>query len=227
MEKISAQKQSLVQSLRRKGLSHRDISQHQKLILRSYKKSIGKFSLDEKRRISSKGGIQTHKNYIPTYSKKKLIDLIQKFVQITERIPTKREFVKYYVPVLKVFKTWNNAIKVAGFSPNPVLFAKKYIARDGHKCDSLAEKIIDDWLYARKISHLKNVRYINSRYTADFVVDNTYIEFFGLQGQLKSYDALMKKKLKLINDNNFTLISLYHEDIFPTVKLKEKLKSVL
>ena len=42
-----------------------------------------------------------------------------------------------------VFGTWNNAISAAGYKPNPVMFARHHIASDGHRCDSLAEKIIE------------------------------------------------------------------------------------
>jgi hypothetical protein len=39
---------------------------------------------------------------------------------------------------------------------------KKYIAKDGHKCDSFAEKIIDDWLYSNNVEHQRNIPYPNS-----------------------------------------------------------------
>jgi hypothetical protein len=45
------------------------------------------------------------------------------------------------------FGSWNNAIRLAGFEPNSVIFSKKFLAKDGHVCDSYAEKIIDDWLF--------------------------------------------------------------------------------
>ena len=31
----------------------------------------------------------------------------------------------------KIFSTWNKAVIAAGFKPNPVKFANKYIAEDG------------------------------------------------------------------------------------------------
>lgn len=196
-------------------------------MLRTYAKGIGLFSSEKRKRISAKGGFLSRKKYISPYSKVKLIKLIQQFAKTTERIPTKREFVNYYRPVLFYFGTWNKAIIEAGFTPNPVLFAKKYIAKDGHKCDSLAEKIIDDWLCTRKIPHSRNVRYANTRYTADFVVKKIFIEFFGLQGQLKSYDDHMKKKLKIIKENNIKLIPLYPDDLFPKSRLDVILKNLI
>jgi len=82
-------------------------------------------------------------------NKKTLIRLIRGFYDKHQRIPLKREF-KHYRAARGRFGTWNKTIEAAGFKPNPVMFAKKWIAKDGHKCDSLAEKIIDDWLYREK-----------------------------------------------------------------------------
>ena len=56
-----------------------------------------------------------------------------------------------YGEAREIFGSWNNAVEAAGFKPNPVLFAEKHTADDGHHCDSLAEKIIDDWLNSQKI----------------------------------------------------------------------------
>ena len=108
-----------------------------------------------------------------------------------------------------------------------MLFAKKYIANDGHKCDSLSEKIIDDWFTARKIQHECHVRYFGTRYSADFRVHNIYVEFFGLQGQLKSYDKLMKKKMDLIRTRHAKLISIYPTDLFPKSKLDDILSNLI
>lgn len=107
------------------------------------------------------------------------------------------------------------------------MFAKKYIANDGHKCDSLAEKIIDDWFYARKIPHQINVPYEGTKMTADFEVNGTLVEFFGLRGQLKSYDRLADKKEQLIKNRKLKVISLYPKNLFPKNQLHTLLKSLL
>jgi len=158
--------------------------------------------------------------------KKQIIKEIKEFYKSNGRIPLKRESHHYKATRLR-FGTWNKAIKAAGFKPHQVLFAKKYIANDGHKCDSLAEKIIDDWLTARKIPHQKNVFYPNSKYTTDFKVRGTFIEFFGLQGELRIYDQYMRKKLRLIRNNNLSLISIYPKDLFPKSKLDYVLKDLI
>lgn len=151
-------------------------------------------------------------------SREKIITLIQEFCFKNGRIPYKNEFSQAKAARLR-FETWNKAVVAAGFRPNPVRFANKYIANDGHKCDSLAEKIIDDWLNFKKINHLKSPRYPNSRFTSDFKVGNTYIEFFGLANELDKYDRLKEEKLKMISENNYNLIKIYPKDIYPISNL--------
>jgi len=159
-------------------------------------------------------------------SKEQIIKEVRKFYLDNGRIPFKKEYF-HWKAARSRFGTWNKAIKAAGLKPNPVKFAKKYIANDGHKCDSLSEKIIDDWLYARKIPHQRNIRYLGTDFTADFKVMDVFIEFFGLSGELKTYDKLMKKKLKIIKDNRLKLISIYPKDLFPKSRLDYVLKDLI
>lgn len=56
--------------------------------------------------------------------KKDIIKQIKKFYAKHKRIPTKREF-RGDTVASRRFGSWNEAIKAAGFEPNPVLFAKK------------------------------------------------------------------------------------------------------
>lgn len=119
------------------------------------------------------------------------------------------------------FGTWNKAIIAAGFKPNPIRFANKYVANDGHKCDSMAEKIIDDWLYEKNIKHETKILYNYHRMTADFKIGDTYIEFFGLQGELESYDKLIKEKERLWKKKNLDVIRIYPGDLFPKNKLEQ------
>jgi hypothetical protein len=123
------------------------------------------------------------------------------------------------------FGSWNNAIKRAGFSPNPVLFSKKFIAKDGHNCDSFTEKIIDDWLYERGISHIRNWKYGNTKMTADFYIQpSTLLEFFGLAGVQKNYDSIIKRKREFCRKFNFKIIEIYPKDIFPKNSLSRLVK---
>lgn len=159
-------------------------------------------------------------------SKDQVIREIRKFYKNKKRIPLKREFVHYHAAQRR-FGTWNKAISAAGFDPNPVKFAKKYIANDGHRCDSLSEKIIDDWLYARRIPHNINVPYGKNRMTADFRVDDVLIEFFGLQGELEDYDNRLSEKKKLWEQKKMKIIEIYPKDLFPESKLDVLLSCLL
>lgn len=157
-------------------------------------------------------------------SKNYVLQEIQKFVKKFGRVPIKYELPNLSSRGRHCFGTWNKAVKVAGYTPNEVIFSKKFTANDGHKCDSLSEKIIDDWLFARKIPHLIKVKYPwKNSMTADFKVGDYWIELFGLCGQLKSYDNLMKLKLENIKKYKLKLIGLYLSDLFPTNHLEEKL----
>ncbi|OGH09022.1 MAG: hypothetical protein A2152_01390 [Candidatus Levybacteria bacterium RBG_16_35_6] len=161
------------------------------------------------------------KNKGQSLSREYIIKEIKEFFIKTGRIPLKREFYSYSA-ARNHFVNWNNAIKAAGFDPNPVMFAKKYIANDGHKCDSLAEKIIDDWLYARAVTHKRSIAYPdNYKLTVDFLIGNYWIEFFGLFGQHRRYDELRKEKLKIAKANNMSLIEIYPKDLFPVNKLDQ------
>jgi hypothetical protein len=157
------------------------------------------------------------------YTEDIVLKEISKFFDKHGRIPVKREMYGCYKVARKYFGTWNIAIKTAGFAPNPVMFAKKYIAKDGDKCDSLAEKIIDDYLSKRNIKHVRNFPYPgNKGFTVDFKVQDFWIEFFGLSGQLKKYDYLKRRKLRLVKNFGINLIKIYPKDLFPINKLDDK-----
>lgn len=115
-----------------------------------------------------RGGINRWKNYQSKHTKESIIQIIQEFAKRNGRLPLKREMASADKFSRKFFGSWNKAIEVAGFKPNRVLFAKRQVAKDGHLCDSLAEKIIDDWFYERNINHEIHVRYPNTKFTAIF-----------------------------------------------------------
>ncbi len=155
------------------------------------------------------------------YTEDIVLSEIKYFVKKHGRVPVKKEMWKFYKAARRNFGTWNRAIKTAGFVPNPVIFARKHYANDGHRCDSLAEKIIDDWLYARNINHERSYPYPSDRgLTVDFKVGNYWVEFFGLSGEHKRYDELKEEKIKLAKKSNLKLLALYPSDLFPTCKLE-------
>jgi hypothetical protein len=163
------------------------------------------------------------------YTREMLIDKIKAFYRTHKRIPVKREFYSIWQAYRRVFGNWNAAIVEAGFQPNPERFTHKFVARDGHVCDSLSEMIIDNWLSRHKLPHKHGVYYPGqARFSADFVVNGKYwIEFFGLKGQLKIYDRLLVQKEKLAARCGIQLIKLFPADIFPKSTIHEKLNFLL
>lgn len=125
------------------------------------------------------------------------------------------------------FGSWNRAIKTAGFEPNPVMFANKHLANDGHKCDSFAEMVIDNWLHQNNILHQVHVRYPQSLMNSDFLINDIRIEFVGLEGESKKYDRFLKRKRNLIKRQNLKVIEIYPEDLFPHNKLSKILTGVI
>ncbi len=164
------------------------------------------------------------KNNDQTITKEDIIRKIKEFYIENGRIPLKREF-NQEKAARNRFASWNQAIKSAGLDTNPVKFAKKYFAKDGHKCDSLAEKIIDDWLYKRNAPHSRRIPYPeNKRFTVDFVIEDCWIEFFGLHEEHKRYDEIRKEKLRIVRKHNLKLIEIFPGDLFPKNKLAQILK---
>lgn len=160
--------------------------------------------------------------------KKEILSKIRMFYKHNQRIPVKKEMYDAYRKARDVFGTWNNAIEAAGFKPNPVMFANKYIAKDGHKCDSLAEKIIDEWFRSKSISHERSIPYPEfERMTCDFVVGKFFIEFFGLEGELREYDRLANLKRRLSKKYKFKLIEIKPAHLFPKNKLDQILNFLI
>jgi len=160
------------------------------------------------------------------YSREDLIKKIIDFYNQNGRIPLKREFNAWHI-FRRCFGGWNLAIVAAGFDPNPILFAKKFIARDGHRCDSFTEKIIDDWLYEHQVVHERHWHYCGTKMTADFFIQpNVVIEFFGLAGVQKQYDIILKKKKRFCASHHLRLIEIYPQNIFPVNELKSLLSEI-
>lgn len=147
-------------------------------------------------------------------SKDSVLERIKKFYYQHSRIPFKKDLWGIYKPARKHFGTWNKAIELAGFKPNPVLFANRQVAKDGHICDSIAERIIDDYLYRHGIVHERNAIYPEGKYTADFKVQDYIIEYFGLSGEYKKYDDIKMKKQAIVKQYRLKLIEIYPEDFY-------------
>jgi hypothetical protein len=152
---------------------------------------------------------------------------ISEFYLQNGRIPLKREFNSYEL-FKKEFGSWNGAIIAAGFDPNPVLFAKKFISRDHHSCDSFTEKIIDDWLLEKGIEHQRHWHYGDTKMTADFFIQpNIIVEFFGLAGVQTHYDVILQRKRSFCLEYDLRLIELYPKDVFPINKLEYLIEEII
>ena len=93
------------------------------------------------------------------------------------------------------------------------------IALDGHECYSLAEKQIDDWLFAKGIEHTVEPDYPvhpelnpNGLKRADWEVDGVFIEYWGLAGD-REYDRKSRIKRKLAKKLGIKLIEVYPGDL--------------
>lgn len=160
--------------------------------------------------------------YREKYSPNILLKMIRDFHRCHGRIPLKREF-NMYGEYRRRFGSWNNAIRRAGFETNPIVFARKFVARDGHRCDSFTECLLDDWLSAHGIAHFRSFRYGSTRMHADFFLQpNTIIEFFGLHGVQDEYDVLIKRKRAYCRHHGFRLIELYPKHVYSSQALTPK-----
>ena len=242
MNKISLEKINLCKEYRKKGFSHRDIKRELNIGLGTVFKYTKDIKISQNQHLAlkqkcvdghyftpeqcKKGGLNCPNKFEVKHTEEDLINFIQDFVKKKGRIPTKREASSQH-PYVRIFGSWNNAIKKAGFKTNPVKFAHRHKAFDGHKCDSFTEFVIDNWLYQHKIPHQIHVPYPGSAMSSDFLINKVRVEFFGLIGQNKKYDQLFKRKMELIRKNGLKIIRIYPQDIFPVNKLDQIFHSFL
>ncbi len=230
--KYSVEYKQKVITLRKQGLTHREIADRLKASLGSIslwtkgvfiteeqKAAIEKrrnrrsliFGAEERRLLAIKNLALFWKRR-PT--DQDLLERIRDFFKRHERIPLKREFNNTYKEYKKRFGSWNNAVKLSGFDPNPEIYSRKIIAKDGDRCDSFAEKIIDDWLSKNEVAHRRHVSYRGTKMTADFVVGSAIIEYFGLAGGSNLYDQNIMKKREICKKQGLNLIEVYPVDLF-------------
>jgi hypothetical protein len=124
--------------------------------------------------------------------------------------------------VIKLFGSWFEGLFEAEALPDGIMVTKRGIrcmAVDKHVCLSLAEQQIDDWLTLHGIEHEREPYYpenttlnASGSRRADWLVGDTYIEYFGLKGE-EAYDKKMGEKIKLAQELNLRLISLFSSDL--------------
>lgn len=121
-----------------------------------------------------------------------------------------------------VYGNWLSAVKATGYlGEHPLIkgkFGYRTLAKDGHVCNSLAEKIIDDWLFDKSIPHEKEPSYpeeirsfLHKNIRADWKIGKYYIEYFGLQSN-EDYAKKTDSKILACNLFEVKLIKLYPGD---------------
>jgi hypothetical protein len=119
------------------------------------------------------------------------------------------------------FKSWSHLLNDADLLTAPISKGKggyKSIASDGHLCLSIPERTICEFLTKFKIDHEKEPNYPkimdnhlgDSR--ADWLIQDTYVEFAGMMG-VKEYELKMKKKVTFAKANGLKLIVITPKDV--------------
>ena len=129
--------------------------------------------------------------------------------------------------------SWFKVLVLSGSLPDNILITKRGVrclATDGTECSSLSEQFITNWMITNKVEfqkepfYPKHIKYNTSgRRRADWKIGNSYIEYFGLTGE-NDYDKKTKEKIKLANELNFELISIFPRDLRNLNSVLEKFK---
>lgn len=158
-----------------------------------------------------------------------LLEALRNIFKKLGRTPAKREAVEIESACVNMFGSWNKAIESAGLIPNRSHEHRMYRramtkADDGHRCDSISEAIIDNWLTSRGIAHEREGRYPGTNHRADWVLPNgNFIEYFGLAEDSLRYDRDIKIKKGLCHKHKIKLIEIYPADLYPKQNLAAKI----
>jgi len=127
--------------------------------------------------------------------------------------------------IKEVFGSWINAlIESKIVEKETVRNSRGYVtqALDGHLCNSLGEKSIDDFLYRHDVPHEKEPPYPEGDFRADFRIGITLVEYVGLLGNV-SYQAKMKAKASLCRKHSIPLIVIEPRDLVSRSRMETKL----
>jgi len=115
--------------------------------------------------------------------------------------------------------SWFKLLIASGVLPKgsrKTKYGTMVLAKDGHECLSLAEKEIDDLLFATGIEHEREPHYPNSNFKADWLLntgnEKIFVELFGLYGETQ-YNKRMKEKLNYAIANGIKVISFLPKDL--------------
>lgn len=120
-----------------------------------------------------------------------------------------------------------------GVLPEQVLSGKYgylCIAKDGHKCRSLAELKIDNFLYENGVEHEIEPLYPfhdkynkNGRRRADWKIGNAYVEYWGLADQ-DHYRRKMQDKINMAEELSIPLIGITQVDLLNLSVILRKIR---
>lgn len=131
--------------------------------------------------------------------------------------------------VKELFGSWLKALIEAGILESETRETRRgiqTIAEDGDVCLSLGERTIDDYLFRNGIAHTREPRYPDSNYRADFLVGETFIEYFGLQGD-PDYDKKSKIKERICSEHGIRFLAIYPKDLISVARLRRKLTEII
>lgn len=167
------------------------------------------------------------------YTKKQMTSSIKNFYKVHGRVPAKREVLGIVSCATSKFGSWNKAVTAAGLRPHRshddrMYKRSKTTALDGHKCDSMSEATIDNWLAKNKIAHDRNASYPNTKHKSDWIVGNgkVFVEYFGLAKDSPRYDRAIKEKKQICLKHKIKLIEIYPTDLYPKMLLDKKLSII-
>jgi hypothetical protein len=108
-------------------------------------------------------------------------------------------------------------------------YPETYSAVDGHKCKSLSEKIIDDFLFRHGIKHLAedyiNVKIRKFKYDWYLPEADVYVEFFGYHGE--RYNKSRREKEEFYKKLHLQMIAIEPKDLLNTGRfLKRKFQKI-
>jgi len=163
-------------------------------------------------------------------TREEIIQTILGYAEAKGNTPSSKTCSRLSHAASRFFGSWNAAIVAAGLDPNTEWMRRKQIrCSDGHRADSLSERIVDEWLYKQKVSHERHKEYPKGRYTCDFYLpdQNLWVEYFGLIGQHRDYDLSVQKKREIAKKYGLVLVEILPGDLYPLIELERVLQPYL
>lgn len=126
-------------------------------------------------------------------------------------------------------KIINDYLNRYGIDAKPSGFKNynKIKCTDGHLVKSHYERAMDNAMTQQGIPHEYEPRLpFNNRYAADFLVDDVYVEIWGMCGWRK-YEERRKRKMQVYKKYGAKLFSVYPDDFRDVGKIISNLKALL